>query len=307
MFEIIYNMLGQALPFEWARHIFMLNALLAVLIITPVFGILGTMIVNNRMAFFSDALGHSALTGIAIGVILGFRDPLWAMLLFSVLLAVTITLVKSLLNASTDTIIAVFSSTAVALGIVILSRGGGFNKYSRYLIGDILGIAPHELLMLAGVSLLVILFWGFLFNSLLLVSINSSLARSRGINIRLIEIIFCILTAVVVTSAIQWVGLLIINSLLVLPAAAARNITSNIRQYHLVSVAIALVMGVTGLVLSYYWGSAAGATIVLLTAAAFISTLLLRHLGRAFSGVKNEGAQTQALDEEILLSRNSSL
>ncbi len=307
MFEIIYNMLGQALPFEWARHIFMLNALLAVLIITPVFGILGTMIVNNRMAFFSDALGHSALTGIAIGVILGFRDPLWAMLLFSVLLAVTITLVKSLLNASTDTIIAVFSSTAVALGIVILSRGGGFNKYSRYLIGDILGIAPHELLMLAGVSLLVILFWGFLFNSLLLVSINSSLARSRGINIRLIEIIFCILTAVVVTSAIQWVGLLIINSLLVLPAAAARNITSNIRQYHLVSVAIALVMGVTGLVLSYYWGSAAGATIVLLTAAAFISTLLLRHLGRAFSGVKNEGAQTQALDEEILHSRNSSL
>jgi zinc transport system permease protein len=107
------------LPFEWARPLFMKNALLGVLLVTPLFGLLGTMVVNNRMAFFSDALGHSALTGIALGVLLGIRQPLWSMVFFSILLSVVILIVKNANTASTDTVIGVFSSTAVALGIVL--------------------------------------------------------------------------------------------------------------------------------------------------------------------------------------------
>lgn len=271
-----YNLLDLALPFEWAQHLFMKNALLGVLLVTPVFGILGTMIVNNRMAFFSDSLGHSALTGIALGVIAGIKNPLWSMLFFSVLLSVAIIIVKKANTASTDTVIGVFSSTAVALGIVILSRNGGFSKYSVYLIGDLLSISSRNLLTLGIVFILVIALWIVLFNKLLIVSINQSIAGSRGIKVPLYEYAFTLLMAVIVTISIQWVGILIISSLLILPAAAARNIARNIRQYHAYSVSIALVSGVSGLILSYFWGTATGATIVLLASLFFALTFALK-------------------------------
>lgn len=270
---LYYAWMQQHLPFAWAQYTFMLNALLAVLLVTPLFGILGTMVVNNKMAFFSDALGHSALTGIAIGVLLGMQDPLAAMLAFAIILAIGISLVKIKSKSSPDTIIGVFSSSAVALGIVILSRGGGFAKYSSFLIGDLLSISAHQILILVVVLLMVLFFWGGFFNQLLLVSINPSLARSRGVNVRGIEIAFSIIMAVVVTISIQWVGILIINSLLVLPAAAARNVAVNMRQYHLIALFIAFISGLSGLIFSYYWGTASGATIVLCASVFFILSL----------------------------------
>ncbi len=269
-----YSWMQHFLPFQWVQYSFMLNALLAVLLVTPLFGILGTMVVNNKMAFFSDAIGHSALTGIAIGVLLGMQDPLTAMLAFAILLAIGISLVKANGRSSPDTIIGVFSSTAVALGIVILSRGGGFAKYSSFLIGDLLSISTQQILMLAIVLIAVLIFWFGFFNQLLLVSVNPSLARSRGVKVRGIEIAFSIIMAFVVTISIQWVGILIINSLLILPAATARNWALNMRQYHLIAVLIALVSGLGGLILSYYWGTATGATIVLCASFFFILSLI---------------------------------
>lgn len=274
--SVWYYMVDVLLPFEWAHHMFMKNALLGILLVTPIFGILGTMIVNNRMAFFSDALGHSALTGIAIGVILGINQPLWSMIFFSVLLSVIILIVKNANTASTDTIIGVFSSTAVALGIVILSGRGGFNKYSVYLIGDLLSISVTDLLILIIVFFAVIILWFLIFNKLLMASVNQSLARSRGINVRMYDYLFTVIMAVIVTVSIQWVGILIISSLLVLPAAGARNISKNMRQYHIYSVAIAVASGLSGLILSYFWGTATGATIVVISSVFFIVTFLLK-------------------------------
>lgn len=274
--QIWYSLVDLVFPFSWAQYEFMRNALLGVLLVTPIFGLLGTMIVNNKMAFFSDSLGHSALTGIAIGVIVGISNPVWSMLFFSVLITVAILIVKEANTASTDTIIGVFSSTAVALGLVILSRNGGFNKYSVYLIGDLLSISPSDLLILSLVFVLVIVLWVIIFNKLLLASVNPSLARSRGINVRLYEYLFAMIMAVIVTISIQWVGILIISSLLILPAASSRNIAQNMRQYHVYSVMISLISGISGLVLSYYWGTATGATIVLFSSAFFVITLLFK-------------------------------
>jgi zinc transport system permease protein len=273
---IWYSLVNSLLPFEWATHLFMKNALLGVLLVTPIFGLLGTMVVNNRMAFFSDALGHSALTGIAIGVILGISRPIWSMLLFSILMSIAILVVKSANTASTDTIIGVFSSTAVALGIAILSSRGGFNKYAVYLIGDLLSIGSADLLVLIIVFILIIALWFLVFNKLLLVSVNQSLARSRGINVKLYDYLFTIIMAVIVTISIQWVGIMIISSLLVLPAAAARNISRNMRQYHVYSVSIAIISGLSGLILSYFWGTATGATIVVISSVFFAVTFLLK-------------------------------
>lgn len=275
MIQFWYSLVD-SLGFEWTKYIFMKNAFLAVILIAPILGLLGTMTVSNKLAFFSDSLGHSALTGIALGVILGIQNPMWSMIAFSLLFSYAIVTVKNVNRTSTDTVIGVFSSTAVALGIVILSRGGEFSKYSNFLIGDLLGIKPSELVLLFFMLIAIVTLWVVLFNRLLLVSINSTLARSRGINTRLVEIIFTSAIAVVVAVSIKWTGLLIINSLLILPAAAARNISRNVRQYHVWSVAISLVSAIAGLILSFYWDTASGATIVLAAAVFFAATFLAK-------------------------------
>lgn len=274
--EVWYALTNYLLPFEWAQHIFMKNALITVLLVTPLFGLLGTAVINNKMAFYSEALGHSALTGIAIGVILGLKNPLLSMVFFAIILAVGISTVKSSGTAPPDTVIGVFSAAAVSIGIVILSRGGGFNKYSGYLIGDLLSIAPNEIVILAVIFVVVLILWAVIFNKLLLVSVNQSLAHSRGINVRFLETLFAIIMAVTVTISIQWVGLLIITSLLVLPAAASRNVSKNVRQYTFIAVAITVVSGISGLIFSYYGGTATGATIVLIAALLYIVTFLLK-------------------------------
>ena len=272
----IYNLMDMLLPFDWVHYTFMKNAFLAILLITPLFGLLSTMVVSNRMAFFSDSLGHGAFTGIAIGVLLGMTSPLLSLIIFSIAFAVFITYIKNRSTASTDTIIGVFSSTAIAIGLMIMSHGGGFNKFSSFLIGDVLSITADDLKAVLLVFVLVLTGWGFLFNRLLVLSINSAFARSRGISTFWVESVFAALLAVVVAISIQWVGILIINALLVLPAAAARNVTNNVKEYQLVSVIIAMAAGFSGLLLAYYCNMAAGATIVVLAALIFFVTLMLK-------------------------------
>lgn len=274
--DVMYNLIDSLLPFKWASFVFMKNALLAIIFVAPTFGILSTMVVSNKMAFFSEAIGHSTLTGIAIGMIVGIGDPLWAMLIFSFVLAILISLVNKNSSSSTDTIIGVVSSASIAVGTVILSRGGGFAKYSSYLIGDLLSITPGEIKTLFAVFLIVLLFWFVLFNDLAIISTNKSLANSRKIKVFGIETLFTILIAMIVTISIQWVGILIINSFLILPAAGARNIANNMKQYHIISIVIAMISGITGLIGSYYLNSATGATIVVVMSMFFVVTMLFK-------------------------------
>ncbi len=274
--EFIYNIMETLLPFTWVQYDFMKNAILAVLLITPLLGMLGTMAVNHNMAFFSDALGHSALTGIALGVILGIDNELISMVAFGILLALIITKVRSAGTASADTVISVFSSAAIALGLVILSVGGGFSKYSSYLIGDILSVTSSEILILAVTLVCVTVIWAFIYNKLTLVSINRELAASRGVRVALIENIFVVLVAVVVMLSIKWVGVLLINSMLILPAACARNFSTNSRQYLFSSVGISLVAGLGGVIASFYLNTSAGATIVLISAILFFISYIFR-------------------------------
>ena len=274
--EIIYSLMDTLLPFEWLSFDFMKNAFLAILLITPLFGLLSTMVVSNRMAFFSDSLGHGAFTGLAIGAIAGLLSPMSSLVAFSIVFALLITWIKNYSSASTDTIIGVFSSTGIAVGLMIMSYGGGFNKFSGYLIGDVLSITPAEIGALLGVLILVVVLWGVLFNQLLLLSVNQPFARSRGLNVMLLESVFAVMVAVVVAISIQWVGLLIINSLLVLPGATARNMANSVKQYHALSVGSAMIAGITGLVLAYQFNMAAGATIVFISAMLFFISMVFK-------------------------------
>jgi len=269
----------EMLPIEMLRWDFMKNALLAVLVMAPLFGLTSTMIVTGRMSFFSDALGHSAFTGIAIGSIWGIAAPTWAAVLFSVVFALLFSYVRSRSNHTADTLIGVFSSAAVALGIFTATLdGGSFTKYNKYLIGDILSVTPGEIGMLLLVLAAVMVFWLLNSNHLTLTAVYPQLASSRGIPVHLTQSVFTVAIAVIVTLAISSVGLLILNSLLVLPAASARNVAKNLKQYHLFSVLFALIAGIGGLTASYYLGSSAGAAICLVLAVFFTVSFAARRL-----------------------------
>lgn len=262
--EVVYNLLEIILPIDLMQYTFMKNAFLAILLVSPIFAVIGTMVVNKKMAFFSDALGHSALTGIAIGMLLGMTNMNVSMIIFAVIFALLLNFIKSKTTYGADTIISVFSSIAIALGLAILSRNGNFNKYSNYLVGDILSISEIEIIYLAIAFVLTIIFWYYLFNKINAVSLNTTLAKSKGINTKLMENIFAILIAVMVMISIKWVGILLINSLIILPAASSRNISMNMRSYHLLSVIFALFSGIAGLVISYYTNIPTGTMIVII-------------------------------------------
>ena len=274
--EVIYNILETILPFDFITYSFMKNAFLAIILISPIFAIIGTMIVNNKMAFFSDALGHSALTGIAIGMLFGMSNINISMIIFAIIFAILLNMVKHKTSYGADTIISVFSSIAIALGLAILSKSGSITKYSSYLVGDILSITTNEIIYLLIAFLFVFIFWRFFFNKLNCVSINQTLAKSKGINAYVIDNIFVVIIAIIVMISIRWIGILLINSLLILPAASSRNIAKNMRKYHIFSMLFSIVSGVFGLIISYYYNIPTVSTIVIISGIIYFVTFALK-------------------------------
>ena len=272
--EGIYALMNTVLPLDALQFNFMKNAFLAILLLTPLLGLLGTMAVQQQMAFFSDALGHSALTGIAIGVVLGVNNTNISMILFAIVFAILLNQLSSKVVASTDTVISVFSSCSMAIGLAILSKGGNFSKYSSILVGDILSITPTEIIYLIVIFAITLGFWILGFNKLLAVSLNRTLAKSRHIPVKLMENLFAVLTALIVMVSIKWVGILIINALLILPAAASRNISENMREYHFFSIVFSMFSGVAGLIISYYTNVATGPMIVIIASIIYFATYL---------------------------------
>lgn len=232
----IWYALVDLLPFQWAEPgsmLFMKNALLAVLIISPLFGLLSTMVVENHMAFFSDALGHSAFTGIAIGTLCGFIDATWCAVILAVVFALLFTWVQQKTKLASDTIIGVFASTAIALGIFVSTLNGhSFTKFNSLLIGDILSVSPGKIAILAVILLLVLILWAARLNQLALTAVYPILADSRGIRTGLLEALFNCAIAIVVTLSLSWVGLLVINSLLVLPGSRRQKHRAKYETVH---------------------------------------------------------------------------
>ena len=267
------------IPTQMLQWDFMCNALLAVILLAALLGLSSTMVVTGRMSFFSDALGHSAFTGIAIGCICGISAPTWVAVIFAVVFALLFSFVRSRSNQAADTLIGVFSSTAVALGIFIATLdGNSFTKYNKYLIGDILSVTPAEIIGLAIVLLVMIAFMLLFGNRLTVSAVHPVLAASRGFSPAATQTAFTTVIALIVTLSISWVGLLILNSLLVLPGAAARNMAKNLRQYHFLSVVFALVAGIGGLTVSYHLGASAGAAISLALAVIFALSFYFRKV-----------------------------
>jgi zinc transport system permease protein len=271
-----FALMGHLLPFSFAEPAFMKRALLGLLLVAPAAAAIGVPLVQHRMAFFSDAIGHSAFTGVALGLILGI-SPSWTVAAFGAIVAVAIVLVRGRTGLSPDTVTGVFFSAVVALGIAIISRERGLTRnLQAFLYGDPLAVTDAELAWMAALLLFVTAWLALFYNRILLLGIHEGFARTKGVPVRAVEISFALVVALVVTAAIRAVGILLVTALLVIPAASARNVARAAAPALWISVGIALLSGVSGIVASWYLDTATGATVVLAAACCFALTALYR-------------------------------
>jgi zinc transport system permease protein len=263
LFQPIYNFLQIWVPFEWAQYAFVWRAMAAMLIIAPLCAALGVHVVNFRMAFFSDAISHSTFAGVALGVLWGI-NPLATLIGFGILSGLSITLVRDRSDLSPDTVISVILSATVAIGITVLYAQKETRNLESYLYGAVLAISDQELLLLLVLGILVFVGTGFWFNRLFLISLNKNLAASRGISVRALEYGFSVMLAVVVTFSIRAIGLFLVTAMLVVPSATARNLARGISSLFWTALICALISGIAGILLSFYWDAPAGATTILI-------------------------------------------
>jgi zinc transport system permease protein len=280
LLDPLFSAMGHLLPFGFTEPLFMKRAILAMLFIAPAAAAVGVPLVHFRMAFFSDAIGHSAFTGVAIGVLLGVH-PLLTMVAFGLFVAWAITLVRGRTELSPDTVIGVFFSTVIALGIAIISAQKGLTRnLQAYLYGDLLAVSETELLWMGMLLGVVGAYLFVAFNKIMLIGVHEGFAKSMGVPVRGLEISFALVVALVVTTAIRAVGILLVTALLVVPAASARNVARGIVSAFWAAIAIAVVSGLLGIASSYYLDTATGATVVLFASAFFAITALLKGLSR---------------------------
>lgn len=268
----LYELLARLLPFECMQARFMQQALTGLLLIAPMTAAMGVQVINFRMAFFADAISHSAFAGVALGLIFSI-NPQWTMPLFGVFVGVSIMTVKRRSMLSTDTVIGVVFSAVMAFGLAIVSRDASVARdLQRFLYGDILTINHAGILSLLILFGTVILFQAIGFNRLLYIGINTAVARAHGVRVNAYQIAFAALVSLVVMLSIWAVGVLLVTALLIVPAATARNLARSAGAMFWWSTAVSSISAIAGLLISAQpWArTATGPTIILCGFLAFL-------------------------------------
>lgn len=266
------------LPFDCLEPRFMRRALLALLLLTPMTSMLGVQVTLFRMAFFSDAVGHSAFAGVALGLILG-APPDTAMLVFGVLVGIAVMGVQRSSGLSADTSIGIIFSAVVAFGLAVVSRVNGLGRQlGQFLYGDILTVGDDELAALSCLLALLLLFEAVGWNRLLVMALSPVTARVQGIHTAFWQYLFAAALALVVMLSVRGVGVLLMTALLVVPAATARNFARNAGGMFWWSLAVGVSSGVAGLLLSAqdWLATASGATIVLVACVWFAASCFVK-------------------------------
>ena len=253
---------------------FMQRALVAAVLMGALCPLLGVFVVVRRLAFFGDAIAHSAFTGIALGILLGIGPSIGA-ITFAVLVAIGMGALQARSRVPSDTIIGVFFSGSAALGILLIGLMQGYRtSLFSYLFGDILGMGWQDLAGSAVLLGLVAITVGFLRRPLLQVALNRDLAAIQGVRVEMLEYTLFILLAVTVAVSMKLVGIILVTALLIVPAAAARNMSGSIREMFLWSTTLGVVASVAGLFCSYWLNTASGPTIVLSCVVLFLISLI---------------------------------
>ncbi|AIR91199.1 metal ABC transporter permease [Pseudomonas cremoricolorata] len=264
---------------------FVVNALLAGLMIGPVLGGLGTLVVVKRFAFFSEAVGHAALTGVAIGILLGepYTGPYGSLFGYCLLFGILLNFLRNRTGLSPDTLIGVFLSVSLALGAsLLLMLAGKINVHilENVLFGSVLTVSAEDLLVLGIVALLVVALAVPLYNRIMLASFNPQLAAVRGVAVKTLDYLFVVLVTLVTVAAVKVIGAILVGALLVIPAAAARLVSQSLKGFFFASVIIATLSTLLGILLPIVLDLPvpSGAAIILVAGLCFALAALARAL-----------------------------
>lgn len=264
---------------------FVVNALLAGLMIGPVLGGLGTLVVVKRFAFFSEAVGHAALTGVAIGILLGepYTGPYGSLFGYCLLFGILLNFLRNRTGLSPDTLIGVFLSVSLALGAsLLLMLAGKINVHilENVLFGSVLTVSGQDLLVLGIVGTLVLALALPLYNRIMLASFNPQLAAVRGVAVKSLDYLFVVLVTLVTVAAVKVIGAILVGALLVIPAAAARLISQSLKGFFWASVLIATLSTLVGILLPILFDLPvpSGAAIILVAGCCFALAALARGL-----------------------------
>lgn len=264
---------------------FVVNALLAGLMIGPVLGGLGTLVVVKRFAFFSEAVGHAALTGVAIGILLGepYTGPYGSLFGYCLLFGILLNFLRNRTGLSPDTLIGVFLSVSLALGAsLLLMLAGKINVHilENVLFGSVLTVSAQDLLVLGVVALLVLGLALPLYNRIILASFNPQLAAVRGVAVKTLDYLFVVLVTLVTVAAVKVIGAILVGALLVIPAAAARLVSQSLKGFFWVSVLIATLSTLLGILMPIVFDLPvpSGAAIILVSGLCFALAALARAL-----------------------------
>jgi zinc transport system permease protein len=258
---------------------YMLRALLAAVLLAPACGLLGVFVTARKMSFFSDTIAHGALAGVALGVWLGLTELTVPMILFSLLVAAALIWIKENTELMTDTIMALLLSGSVAFGIIVLSMlRGSRAQIHTYLFGDILAVGPRDVAFAAGLAILVFggIFWRL--SDVTLLSAHEEMAYVCGIRVNLVNYVFILLLTVAVALSIRLLGIILVTALIVVPPSVARNVSRNLRQQIILSIAAGVIGGVGGIFAAYQLDVPCGPTIVLSLILLFIATLVVSKI-----------------------------
>ena len=262
---------------EFIAYPFIQRALIASLMVGIICPFVGNFVVLRKMSFFSDAISHSAFAGIAVGAMLGI-DLSLSSIGMAVIISFIIAFLSERTSLSHDTAIGIAFSGAIASGMLIMGMMKGYRAdLFSYLFGDILAITNLDLLIILSVGVLAVATMMIFFKSFLQITFNRELAQVEGINVRFFEYLLFFIIAIVVTVSLKIIGMILVTSLIIVPAAAAKNVSSNMRQLFSYSSFFGVISGIVGLAGSVYLDTASGPTIVLVSIGIFILTLFKRR------------------------------
>lgn len=285
--DIIYTLMERLLPFESMQMRFMQQALTGLVLLAPMVALMGIQVVHFRMAFFADAISHSAFTGVAMGLILGV-SPDWSMPVFGLIVGFAIVMAQRKSSLSTDTVIGVFFSGVVAFGLAVVSRDKTVARdIQTFLYGDILTIGNGDIWAMIALFAALVLFQVYGFNRMLYIGLNPVVAKVHGVRVAAYQYLYAGLLSFVVIFSVRAVGVLLVTAMLIVPAAAARNLARSAGGMVWWALLVSSTSAVSGLLISAQeWaGTATGATVILVSFAWFLlSTVIILLRGDTHVG-----------------------
>ncbi|WP_064615590.1 metal ABC transporter permease [Streptobacillus moniliformis] len=268
---------------------FVINSIIAAILIGPMLGGIGTMVVIKKMAFFSEAIGHAAIAGISIGILLGesYNSPYIMLFSYCIIFGLIINYTRNRTKMGTDTLIGIFLSISIAIGAILLIYiSGKVNSHmlETVLFGSILTVSDFDLKVLLFTNIILIILIMLWYNKMLLSSFNRNIAIAKNVNVVFLEYVFILIITIITVASVKIIGSALVEALLIIPAASAKNLSKSIRGFILLSIIFSTISCILGIIvpLSLSLSLPSGPAIILVASTIFFVTVVIKNITQKY-------------------------